>query len=53
MTREELLRDIRQKYGLNQNRGFKNRLDLEKILKIVSKDDREKIMKAYNLNNKE
>ena len=53
MTREELLRDIRQKYGLNQNRGFKNRLDLEKILKIVSKDDREKIMKAYNLNQKD
>jgi hypothetical protein len=53
MTREELLRDIRQKYGLNQNRGFKSRLPLEKILKIVSKDDREKIMKAYNLNQKD
>ena len=53
MTREELLRDIRQKYGLNQKRGFKNRLSLDKILKIVSKDDREKIIKAYNLNQKD
>ena len=53
MTREELLRYIRQKYGLNQNRGFKSRLTLEKILKIVSKDDREKIIKAYNLNHKD
>jgi hypothetical protein len=53
MTREELLRDIRQKYGLNQNKGWKSRLTLEKILKIVSKDDREKIMKAYNLNQKD
>ena len=53
MTREELLKDIRVKYGLNQNRGFKSRLTLEKILKIVSKDDREKIIKAYNLNQKD
>jgi len=53
MTREELLRDIRKKYGLNQNRGFKSRLTLEKILRIVSKDDREKIIKAYNLNDQE
>ena len=53
MTREELLRHIRQKYGLNQNRGFKSRLSLKKILKIVSKDDREKIIKAYNLNHKD
>lgn len=53
MTREELLKYIRVKYGLNQNRGWKSRFNLEKILKIVSKDDREKIMKAYNLNNEE
>jgi hypothetical protein len=53
MTRDELLKYIRVKYGLNQNKGFKNRLSLDKILKIVSKDDREKIMKAYNLNNEE
>jgi hypothetical protein len=43
MTREEILREIRIKYGLT----------LEKLLKIVSKDDREKIIKAYNLNNQE
>jgi len=47
MTTEELLRDIRQKYGLNQNKGWKSRLTLEKILKIVSKDDREKLNQAF------
>jgi len=53
MTRDELLKYIRVKYDLNQNRGFKSRLTIDKMLKIVSKDDREKIMKAYNLNIKE
>jgi len=53
MTREEILREIRIKYGLNHNRGWKSKITPEKLLKIVSKDDREKIIKAYNLNIKE
>ncbi len=42
MTTEEIMKLMRDKYGLSQSGGWKNGLTPEKLLRIVSKDDRAK-----------
>jgi len=38
---------MRDKYGLNQSGGWKNGLTPEKLLRILSKDDRAKLTEAF------
>jgi hypothetical protein len=47
MTTEEIMKQMRDKYGLNQSGGWKNGLTPEKLLRILSKDDREKLNQAF------
>jgi len=47
MTTDQLMKQMRDKYGLNQSGGWKNGLTPEKLLRIVSKDDRAKLTEAF------
>ena len=47
MTTDQLMKLMRDKYGLSQSGGWKNGLTLEKLLRIVSKDDRAKLTEAF------
>jgi hypothetical protein len=47
MTTEEIMKQMRDKYGLSQSGGWKNGLTPEKLLRIVSKDDRAKLTEAF------
>ena len=47
MTTEQIMKQMRDKYGLNQSGGWKNGLTPEKLLRIVSKDDRAKLTRAF------
>jgi len=47
MTTEEIMKLMRDKYGLSQSGGWKNGLTPEKLLRIVSKDDRAKLTEAF------
>lgn len=47
MNTEEIMRQMREKYGLKNISGWKNGLTPEKLLKIVSKDDRSKLYTAF------
>jgi len=47
MTTEEIMKLMRDKYGLSQSGGWKNGLTPEKLLRIVSKDDRAKLIEAF------
>jgi len=47
MTTDQLMKQMRDKYGLSQSGGWKNGLTPEKLLRIVSKDDRAKLTEAF------
>ena len=47
MTTEERMKQRRNKDGLNQSGGWKTNLTPQKLLRIVYKDDREKLNQAF------
>jgi hypothetical protein len=47
MNTEDIMKQMREKYGLKNISGWKNGLTPEKLLKIVSRDDRAILNQAF------
>ena len=47
MNTEDIMKQMREKYGLKNISGWKNKLTPEKLLKIVSRDDRAILNQAF------